>query len=225
MNSHEGCEEMSLTKGNKGTKRTEHKNQADQAHVRSRRKKQKVQIRRPSTEVKRRDEFLSSCSQYRTSRTRLHSACWLAGIPQEMQCVSVCMSETECKREVQSKFFLGPFGAGHDTTCIKECIRAIDHVSIFKVTNSVLRTPHACGTKFQSARVLGLVIAQPGIPVGDQGRSDSGHCSLAAMWSKDPGQARSGRRFRIDAWPLTPVPANIPLYVQLRLARIASFKS
>ena len=137
MNSHEGCEEMSLTKGNKGTKRTEHKNQADQAHVRSRRKKQKVQIRRPSTEVKRRDEFLSSCSQYRTSRTRLHSACWLAGIPQEMQCVSVCMSETECKREVQSKFFLGPFGAGHDTTCIKECIRAIDHESDqFSVENS-----------------------------------------------------------------------------------------
>ena len=64
-------------------------------------------------------------------------------------------------------------------------------------TNSVLRTPHACGTKFQSARVLGLVIVQPGIPVRDQGRS--GHCSLAAMWSKDSGQARSGRRFKIDA--------------------------
>ena len=42
------------------------------------------------------------------------------------------------------------------------------------------------------------------------------------MSSKDPGQARNGRRFRIDAWPLTPIPANIPLYVQLRLARIAS---
>ena len=28
------------------------------------------------------DEFLSSCSQHRTSRTKLHSACWLAGIPQ-----------------------------------------------------------------------------------------------------------------------------------------------
>ena len=181
-----------------------------------------MQIRRPNTEVKRGDEFLSSCSQYRTSRTKLHSACWLAGIPQEMQSVSVCMSETESKSEVQIRFFLGPFGAGHDTTCIKECIRAVDHVSIFKVTNSVLRTPHARGTKFQSARVLGLVIAQPGIPVGDQGRSDSGHCSLAAMWSKDPGQARSDRRFRIDAWPLSPVPAIIPLDLQLRLARIAS---
>ena len=168
MNSHEGCEEMSLTKGSNGTKRTKtpttqqtktpkqtqtnHKNQADQAHVRSRRKKQKAQIRRPNTEVKRGDEFLSSCSQYRTSRTRLHSACWLAGIPQEMQCVSACMSETESKSEVQIRFFLGPFGAGHDTTCSKECVRAIDHVSIFKVTNSVLRTPHACGTKLQSAR-------------------------------------------------------------------------
>ena len=62
-----------------------------------------------------------------------------------------------------------------------------------------MHDPHACGTKFQSACVLGLVIVQPGIPVGDQGRSDSGHCSLAAMWSKDSGQARSGRRFRIDA--------------------------
>ena len=162
-------------------------------------KKQKVQIRRPNTGVKRGDDFLSSCSQYRTPRTRLHSAYWLAGVPQETQCVSVCMSETESKSEVQIRFFLGPFGAGHDTTCIKECVRAIDHVSNFKLTNSVLRTPHACGTKSQSARVLGLVIAQPGIPVGDQGRSDSGHCSLAAMWSKDPGQARSGRRFRIDA--------------------------
>ena len=139
-----------------------------------------------------------------------------------MHCVSVCMSEAECKSEVQIKIFLGPFGAGHDTTCIKECIRAIDHVSILRVTNSMLRTPHASETKFQSARVLGLVIVQPRIHVGDQGRSDSGHCSLAAMWSKDPGQARNGRRFRIDAWLLTPVPANIPLYVQLRLARIVS---
>ena len=86
----------------------------------------------------------------------------------------------------------------------------------------MLRTPHANETKFQYARVLGLTIAQPGIPVGDQGRSDSGHCSLAVVSSKDPGQARNGRRFRIDAWPLTPIPANIPLYVQLRLARIAS---
>ena len=61
-------------------------------------------------------------------RTKLHSACWLAGIPQEMQCISVCMSETESKSEVQIVFFLGPFGAGHDTTCVKECIRAIEHV-------------------------------------------------------------------------------------------------
>ena len=201
---------MSLTKGDTGTKpkqtQTTHRNQADQAHVRSSLKKQKVQIRRPNTEVKRGDEFLSSCSQYRTSRTKLHSACWLAGIPQEMQCVSVCMSETESKSEVQIRFFLGPFGAGHDTTCIKECVRAIDHVSIFKVTNTVSRTLHACGTKFQSARVFGLVIAQPGMPVGELGRSDSGHCNLAAMWS--PGLARGGRRFRIDAWPLTPVPAS-----------------
>ena len=141
---------------------------------------------------------------------------------QVSQCVSVCMSKTESKSEVQIRFFLGPFGAGRDTTCIKECVRAIDHVSIFKVTNTVSRTLHACGTKFQSARVFGLVIAQPGKPVGELGRSDSGHCSLAAMWSKDPGLARGGRRFRIDAWPLTPVPAIIPLDVQLRLARIAS---
>ena len=215
MNSHEGCEEMSLSKGSKGTKRTKNTHNPTTKHQNKPKpptktkqirlmsaqdvKKQKVQIRRPNTGVKRGDEFLSSCSQYRTSRTKLHSACWLAGIPQEMQCVSVCMSETESKSEVQIKFFLGPFEAGHDATCVKECVRAIDHVSNFKVTNSVLRTPHACGTKFQSARVLGLVIVQPGIPVGDQGRSDNGHCSLAAMWSKDPGQARSGRRFRIDA--------------------------
>ena len=113
--------------------------------------------------------------------------------------------------EVQIKFFLGPFGAGHDTTCIKECIRAIDHVSILKVTNSVLRTPHASETKFQSARVLGLVIAQPGIHVGDQGRSR--HCSLAAMWSKDPGQARNGRRFRIDAWLLATSPCKYSTFI------------
>ena len=117
MNSHEGCRRMSLTTESKGNKpqkthkpkpaQTNHRNQADQAHVRSSLKKQKVQIRRPNTEVKRGNEFLSSCSQYRTSRTKLHSACWLAGIPQEMQCVSVCMSETESKSEVQIRFFLG----------------------------------------------------------------------------------------------------------------------
>ena len=140
---------------------TNQRNQADQAHVRSSLKKQKVQIRRPNTEVKRGDEFLSSCSQYRTSRTKLHSACWLAGIPQETHCVSVCMSETESKSEVQIRFFLGPFGAGYDTTYVKECVRAIDHVSIFKLTTTVSRTLHACGTKFQSARVFGLVPPLP----------------------------------------------------------------
>ena len=174
---------------NKTPKRTQTNRKTKQIRLMSAQdvKKQKAQIRRPNTGVKRGDEFLSSCSQYRTSRTKLHSACWLAGIPQEMQCVSVCMSETESKSEVQIRFFLGPFEAGHDTTCIKECVRAIDHVSNFKATNSVLRTPHACGTKFQSARVLGLVIAQPGIPVGDQGRSDSGHCSLAP-WTSEKWQ-------------------------------------
>ena len=54
---------MSLTKedtGNKTkTKQTTHRNQADQAHVRSSLEKQKVQIRRPNTEVKRGDEFFS----------------------------------------------------------------------------------------------------------------------------------------------------------------------
>ena len=49
------------------------------------------------------------------------------------------MSKTESKSEVQIRFFLGPFEAGHDTTCIKECVRTTDHVSNFKVTNSVLR--------------------------------------------------------------------------------------
>ena len=135
---HEGCGKMSLTTESKGNKQqkthkpkptqTNHRNQADQAHVRSSLKKQKVQIRRPNTEVKRGDEFLSSCSQYRTSRAKLHSARWLADIPPEVPCVSVCMSKTEGKSEVQIRFFLGPFGTGHDTTCIKECVRAIDHV-------------------------------------------------------------------------------------------------
>ena len=90
------------------------------------------------------------------------------------------------------------------------------------MTNTVSRTLHTCETKFQSAHVFGLVIAQPGMPVGELGRSDSGHCSLAAMWSKDPRLARGSRRFRIDSWPLTPAPAFIPLDVQLRLARIAA---
>ena len=139
-----------------------------------------------------------------------------------MQCVSVCMSKTESKSEVQIRFFLGPCEARHGTTCIKECVRANDHVSIFKVTNTVSRTLHTCETKFQSAHVFGLVIAQPGMPVGELGRSDSGHCSLAAMWSKDPRLARGSRRFRIDSWPLTPAPAIIPLDVQLRLARITA---
>ena len=53
-------------------------------------------------------------------------------------------------------------------------------------------------------------------------RSDSGHCSLAAMWSKDPGLARGSKRFRIDSWPLTSAPATIPLDLQLRLASIAT---
>ena len=109
----------------------------------------------------------------------------------------VRMSKTESKSEVQIRFFLGPCEARHGTTCIKECVRANDHVSIFKVTNTVSRTLHTCGTKFQSAHVFGLVIAQPGMPVGGLGRSDSGHCSLAAMWSKDPGLARGSRRFRL----------------------------
>ena len=118
MNSHEGSGRMSLTTESKGNKpqkthtkqnqpKTNHRNQADQAHVRSSLKKQKAQIRRPNTEVKRGDEFLLSCSQKRTSRTKLHSACWLAGIPPEMQCASVCISKTESKSEVQIKFFLG----------------------------------------------------------------------------------------------------------------------
>ena len=92
----------------------------------------------------------------------------------------------------------------------------------FQIDNTVSRTHHACGTKFQSAREFSLIIAQPGMPVGELVRSESGHCSLAALWSKDPGQARGGRRFRIDAWPLAPVPAIIPLDVQLRLEGIAS---
>ena len=58
--------------------------------------------------------------------------------------------------------------------------------------------------------------------VGEQGRSDSGHCSLAAMWSKDPGLARGSRKFRIITWPLTSAPAIIPLDLQLRLASIAT---
>ena len=155
-----------------------------------------MQIRRPNTEVKRGDEFLSSCSQYRTSRTKLHSACWLAGTPPEMPFVSVCMSKTESKSEVQIRFcwfFSGPFWTGHDTTCIKECVRAIDHVVFSK-----------------------------GMPVGELGRSHSRLCSLAALWSKCPGLAKGGGRYRIDAWPLASVPANIPLDMQLRLARIAS---
>ena len=55
-----------------------------------------------------------------------------------------------------------------------------------------------------TARVLGSFITQPGMPIRDQVRGDSGHCSLAALWSKDTGQARS-RRFRIDAWQFAPV--------------------
>ena len=198
MNSHEGCEEMSLTKGSKGTKRTKTPTTQQNKHQ----NKPKPTTRRPNTEVKRGDEFLSSCSQYRTSRTKLHSACWQAGIPQEMQCVSVCMSKTESKSEVQIRFFLGPFRAGHYTTCFKECVRAIDHVSIFKVTNSVLRTPHACGTKFQSARILGLVIAQPGIPL------KAG--VTAGIAASQPCGARSGRRFRIDASSVSTTVMDVP---------------
>ena len=90
----------------KNTPKTNNRNQADQAHVRSSLKRQKVQIRRPNTGVKRGDEFLSSRSQYRTSRTKLHSAYWQDGIPPEVHCVYVCMSKTESESEVQVRFFL-----------------------------------------------------------------------------------------------------------------------
>ena len=69
---------------------------------------------------------------------------------------------------------------------------------------------------------LWLGHSAPGMPVGGQGRSDNGRCSLAAMWSKDPGLARGSGRFRIDTWPLTSAPANIPLDLQLRFASIAT---
>ena len=91
MNSHEGCEEMSLTKGSKRDQKdqkhpqpnkkapkqnqTNHKNQADQAHVRSR--QQKAQIRRPSTEVKRGDEsFQAALSAGRPGRDYILLVGW-----------------------------------------------------------------------------------------------------------------------------------------------------
>ena len=137
-----------------------------------------------------------------------------------MHCVSVCMSKTESKSEVQIGFFVGPFEARHDPTCIKECVRAKDHVSIFKVTNTVSRTLHSCGTG-QNFNLL-VSLAWPLRSLGCLSGNWGGHCSLTAMCGKDPGLARGSRRFRIDFWPLTPVLAIITPDVQLRLARIAS---
>ena len=57
------------------------------------------------------------------------------------------------------------------------------------------------------------------MPVEGQDRSDKGHYSLPAMWSKDPGLARG-----IGGSGLIPgfSPAIIPLDLQLRFASIAT---
>ena len=55
-----------------------------------------------NTEVKRGDEFFSSRSQYRTSRTRLHSACWQEGIPPKVHSVSVRMSRLKARVRFKS---------------------------------------------------------------------------------------------------------------------------
>ena len=72
-------EQRNQTKNPKTTQNTnknqQPQKQADQAHVRTCLKKAKGADPKTNTEVKRGAEFISSRSQYRTSRTKLHSVC------------------------------------------------------------------------------------------------------------------------------------------------------
>ena len=103
---------------------------------------------RTNTVVKRGDEFISSRSQWRTSRANLHSGaiCVWAGVYSCSGALYVEMPEhTESESEVQFRF-----GWVH---CIKECVRA-KNLGSHTVTQNEAVALHHYEAKLQHTHVL-----------------------------------------------------------------------
>ena len=153
--------------------------------------------------------------------TLLRSAHRQEGIPPKVHSVYICMSKLKAR-----------------VRCKSGSARSMRSKARHNLYQRMRTRQRPCGS-FQgdqnrvnsSSRLRGKILvysclwlghSAPGMPVKGQDRSDKGHYSLPAKWSKDPGLARGSRRFRIDTWPLTSAPPIIPLDLQFRFASIAT---
>ena len=151
----------------------------------------------------------------------LHSAFRQESIPPKVHSVYVCMSKLKARVRLKSGSARSMRSEARHN--LYQRMRARQRPCGYFQGDQyrVNSSSHLRGNIFVYS-CLWLDHSAPGTPVEGQDRSDKGHYSLPAMWSKDPGLARGSRRFRIDTWPLTSAPAIIPLDLQLRFASIAT---